>query len=419
MIEEGGMPSDDNITAKRALEALRSGVPNSESVLALGATQESLVARFNSLLCDSNQESTGRESGGMLIGGGFGSGKSHLLEYLAQIARTENFVVSKVVISKETPMHNPSVLFRAAIADAKVPGRPGFAINEIAEALDFESDNFAEFGKWLQTSGRSLDHRLAASLRLFEHYSGDEELVDKIIQFWAGEPFPISEMRKRLREAGWLEEYSLKSSKEIDLSLDRFIFISRLIQAAGYSGWVLLLDEVELIGRYAMIQRARSYAEVKRWMTKPKVDPRVPLVAVLTTVDDFEGEVLQAKDDYNQLPERLLSKQKLEYTQLAADARVGMNILAKHQIKIKAPDNAELDKTYHAIKSIHAEAFGWNPPDVVGLERLPSNRMRQYVRAWINEWDLTYLHPDYQPETTVSNLEIEYGEDRDISELSE
>lgn len=406
----------ESLTARLALEALRSGVPNSESVLALGTSQTEIVERFNSLLATAMEDSLTSALGGMLIGGGFGSGKSHVLEYLAQLARSQNFVVSKVVISKETPLHNPSVVFRAAVADARVPGRPGSAIDEIATSLDFDSDAYAEFYQWLHTSGGSLDHRLGASLRLFEHYSGDEELAEKVTQFWAGEPFPISEMRKRLREAGWLEDYALKATKEVALSRDRFVFVSRLMRAAGYSGWVVLIDEVELIGRYSLIQRARSYAEVKRWIEGFSTDLGARLVAVLTTVDDYEGEVLSGKDDYNKLPEKLLVKEKIEYTQLSAEARVGMKILANEQVALHPPDNAELDATYESIRRIHAEAFGWNPPEIAGLERLPSNRMRQYVRAWINEWDLIRLDPDYHPDTTVTPVEIDYCEDRDLVE---
>ena len=39
-----------------------------------------------------------------MIAGGFGAGKSHLLGYLQELALAENFIVSWVVISKETPL---------------------------------------------------------------------------------------------------------------------------------------------------------------------------------------------------------------------------------------------------------------------------------------------------------------------------
>ena len=53
-----------------------------------------------------------------------------------------------------------------------------------------------------------------------------------------------------------------------ELAWQRYSFILQLILAAGYSGWVLLVDEVELIGRYSIKQRARSYAEIARLMGK-------------------------------------------------------------------------------------------------------------------------------------------------------
>ena len=80
----------------------------------------------------------------MLIGGGFGSGKSHVLEHLAHLALSAGCVVSKVVISKETPLHDPAKVYRAAIESAKVPGRPGSAIDEIAEGVQFESSSYAD-----------------------------------------------------------------------------------------------------------------------------------------------------------------------------------------------------------------------------------------------------------------------------------
>ena len=416
MINDPEFSEDARQSARRAVEALRSGVPNGASVRALGTTQLHIVDRFEGLLRDTSKEASDRSAPGMIIKGGFGSGKSHLLEYLGEVALDRNFVVSKIVISKETQLHNTTSMFRAAIASAKVPQRSGTAVAEIASALNFDSSNYVNFYTWLHRPESKLDQRLCASLRLFQNYQGDDEFVEKITNFWAGEPYPIAEMRKRLREAGWLGDYSLRAAKEIDLSLDRFAFVSRLILAAGFSGWVLLIDEVELIGRYSLMQRAKSYAEIRRWVEGSKKYLDTPIISVLTTVDDFEGEVLIGKGDYIKVPQRLTAKDRLEETKLSIDAIAGMKILGSRQSELKSPDENELNATYEAIRKIHGTAYGWDPPHVSGLERLSSNRMRQYVRAWINEWDLIRLDPDYVPETTVSAVEIEYGEDDDLTQ---
>lgn len=37
--------------------------------------------------------------------------------------------------------------------------------------------------------------------------------------------------------------------------------------------------------------------------------------------------------------------------------------------------------------------------------------MRQYVRAWINAWDLVRLDPHYEPDTQIVEVTISYAED--------
>ena len=78
------------------------------------------------------------------------------------------------------------------------------------------------------------------------------------------------------------------------------------------------------------------------------------------------------------------------------------------------PDAAELGRAYAVLKALHGKAFGWQPLDVVGLERLSATRMRQYVRAWINEWDLVRLDPDYLPQTETAAVATGYAEDAEL-----
>jgi hypothetical protein len=65
-------------------------------------------------------------------------------------------------------------------------------------------------------------------------------------------------------------------------------------------------------------------------------------------------------------------------------------------------------------RALHADAFAWDPPDVAGLERLAATRMRQYVRAWINEWDLVRLDPTFQPQTEVVPVGTRYDEQPEL-----
>lgn len=411
--------ADRSLERRRALEALRAGVPNRDAVSALGSLQTDVEDRFTGLL-DAVRALPGPEpAGGMLIGGGFGSGKSHVLEHLAHRALEAGFVVSKVVISKETALHDPAKVLRAAVADAQLPDKPGAAIDEVAVGLRTDSDHYAELYRWVHRDDAPVDSRFAASLFLYEFARGDAEFADRIVQFWAGDRLPVADLRRRLKEAGAAATYRLAAAKERDLAVERFRFLPRLMQAAGYAGWVILLDEVELIGRYSLLQRAKSYAEVARWVRGDRDDPDAPLCAVLTTVDDFEAQVLVGKNDVELISKRLRMKGTAEHDLLAGQAEAGMRVIARDQVRLQPPDRDELDRTYAKLKEIHGQAYGWDPPDVEGLERLPSNRMRQYVRAWINEWDLRRLDPTYVPDISVADLVVDFSEDADLESTDE
>ncbi len=402
------------VQRRRALEALRAGVPNRDAVAALGSLQTGVEDRFTELLASVRSLPGDDPPGGMLIGGGFGSGKSHVLEHLAHLALDAGFVVSKVVVSKETALHDPAKVYRTAIDDARVPGRPGSAIDEIAVGLRTDSPEYADLYRWVHSDGAPVDSRFAASLFLYEYARGDAEFADRIVRFWAGERVPVADLRRRLKEAGASATYRLAAAKERDLAVQRFRFVPRLMRAAGYLGWVVLLDEVELIGRYSLLQRAKAYAEVARWIRGDRDDSGAPLCAVLTTVDDFEAQVLVGKNDVELIPKRLRMKGTAEHDLLATMAETGMRVIEREQVPLQPPDRDELDRTYAKLKEIHAEAYGWVPPDVEGLERLPSNRMRQYVRAWINGWDLRRLDPAYQPEIAASELVVDFTEDAEL-----
>ena len=395
---------------RRALEALRAGVPSRDAVSLLGSGQAEIEDRFLALV----ERAQAGAAAGMLLGGGFGSGKSHLLQHLGQLALNAGLAVSRVVISKETPLHDPVKVFRAAADSAVVPGRHGPAIAEAAAELDVDGPPYAELLRWAGSPAGDLNPRFAASLLLFARLRGrDEEYADALVRFWSGDPLAAPELRRRLKAHGQ-GLVSLPPVPARELGAQRLRFAARLLAAAGYPGWVVLFDEVELIGRYSLQQRAKSYAELARWVRGEHGAPGAPIAAVLAMTDDFEAAVLTGKNDRELVPARVRAKETSEAGELAARAETGMRIVETEMTLLTPPDAAELDAAYARLKDLHGVAFGWAPPDVPGLERLGATRMRQYVRTWINEWDLVRLDPDTRPDTMVVDVRSDYREDTDL-----
>jgi hypothetical protein len=287
-----------DVDFRRAIEALRNGVPNRDAVKVMGCVQPTVEKKFREQLeLAAGQLQKDKQVPGLLVTGDFGSGKSHLLEYLERLALSQNFVCSRVVISKETPLYDPVKVYRSAAESAVVPGLTGQAIQEMALKFRPNSKEYAEFERWCIRVESKLSPIFPATLLLHERLAGDPEMVERITSFWSGERLAVSDIRVGLKKVGLTSAFRLKAVKLRELALERFLFTSRLILGAGYRGWVLLLDELELVGRYSLLQRAKSYSELARWTGQLEGEQYPGLITVFAITADFETAVLGEKGD--------------------------------------------------------------------------------------------------------------------------
>jgi hypothetical protein len=397
---------------RRALEALRNGVPNRDAVRVMGCAQAEIEQRFRRNLEDSQEYlEKDKQSPGMLVSGGFGSGKSHLLEYLQHLALSEEFVCSKVVISKETPLSDPAKVFNAAIESAQVPGLSGQAVQEIASRFTHDAPEYAEFRRWCERRAEAISPLFIATVLLHEQLGGDPEIVEKIVGFWSGEPLRVAQIRRGLKQLGLDSIYRVKNVPARELALHRFAFIPRLILGAGYRGWVLLLDELELAGRYSLLQRAKSYAQLARFLGRLKGEQYPGLITVGAITDDFDAAVLDEKGDWLSIRPKLEAKNRDEYRGIAARAETGMRLIRREAIPLQPPGESHLREAYQRLKQVHAKAYGWVPPDVPMAELATTRRMRSHVRRWITQWDLHRLFPEADVRTEETELRPTYAED--------
>ncbi len=416
--EEDNSQAIGNVSHQRVIEALRSGVPNRDVVQALGSNQPEIEGKFNGLLQElGSRVATNTMAKGMLIAGGFGAGKSHLLESLQAVAIEHNVVCSPIVISKETPFYNVATLFRAAVESAIVPKKRGHALTEIATDLNFQSPQYSEFYGWAQQQqSGEVDARLAASLYLYEQMVNDPELSHRIIRFWSGDPLSNGEFKKYLKGCSLSTPYVFQKISAQELALQRFRFVSRLMVAAGYAGWVLLIDEAEIIARYSYKQRAKSYAEIARWTGTLEASRFPGLGSVVALTDDFQSVVLDEKGDREKV-ETSLSQPVAD--PVAQQAEHGIHVIDRDRLLLSPPYEKLVEETYQKVRGLHGSAYGWEPPDVTALDHLSSTRMREYVRGWITEWDLKRLTPDADIHIEVAALKQDYSEDIELEKVTE
>jgi hypothetical protein len=404
-----------DLTYRRAIEALRAGVPNRDAVRHLGTDQRAVEKKFVDSLGQIDAERrAGHQLPGLLIGGDFGAGKSHLLEWLQHVALEQNFAVSKVVISKEAPLNQPHRIFRTAMHSLRIPKLVG-GLEEVALQMHPDSASYVDMYRRIETPESGFDPLFYASLLVHERIK-DAEILSKMVAFWRGEKLNVAETRRSLKALGI--PMQLKQRRIADLALPRFRFAAELLAGAGYSGWVLLLDELELVAAFSLRARAQSYASLARLLGYAS-DGAVPgLFTVAAGTNDLATVLFEDRRDQDKIPQKLAER----LPDLMAAAQAGMDLLrpgSSARMDLVPQDQSALLRTHDKIRDLYETAYGWTPPDDSLELGERSARMRQYVRRWITRWDLMRLDPEYRPDIETQDYRPNLEEQPDLERTEE
>jgi hypothetical protein len=408
------MNAPSAIAKRNAIEALRAGVPNRAAIRLLGSGEAALREDFLHRLgrCDGAFR-IGEQVEGIILEGAFGAGKSHQLGYFAELAQQEKFVVSQVPISKETPLFDPARVFAAAARAAVVPGANDDVMTAVMTRLRPNTHPYDELEFWTTAEVRAghLSPLFAALLYLIPRRTTESDDHARMARFFAGAKLNVTIVKGWLRDAGAGKLFDLKPVREADLALQRIRFAPRLLRAAGFSGWCILLDEVELIGRYGPLQRGRSYAELARWLGSDH-DQRVPGVVTVAAVSDDIHDFLNEKRDDELIPPRL---EERGLHRQAAMAKKGLEWLERHQSKLSRPSEAGLERSLDLIAGFYHDAYDWPPPHIKIGQLTTSGSMRQYVKSWITTWDIERLYGE-TPQIEAGTIVTDYSESADIEQ---
>ncbi len=401
-----------NLTARIAIEALRAGVPNRAAVRLMGTDEPTLEQAFDEQLqLVWSDASIPRP--GLGIAGGFGSGKSHFLGFLAEIAHAQGFVVSRVVVSKETPLSDPSRVFEAAVRAAALPDRHDDAITGAMTILRQSKDKMAALETAVERAGDSLSPIFGALLFLMQRETLSPGFARQVERFLAGGKIRPADVKQAMASVGGARKFDLRLPSAAVLAEQRIHFLTALFHAAGYAGWCLLFDEVELIGRYTALRRALAYAWLATWLGLEGARRFPGIVAVYAITDDFVTAVIEERQDQVRLTDRLRVKERHHEARLAAAAmhHIAHSVRAR---RLRPPGPAELSRANLRLAGIYRDAYDWDPPLEDAQARTASRTMRQYIKGWITGWDMRRLTGD---DTRILTEEIasNYAEDESLS----
>jgi P-loop Domain of unknown function (DUF2791) len=187
------------VDERRAIESLRAGVPSGPAVKFLGSKQEAIISRFRSGIQNIAQENKSNTEG-FILGGEFGSGKSHMLEFLRQEGIKQNFAVSSITISKETPLSDLDLVYKAAIKELHLPDRRSGDLSEVVLKADQKSERYRDFVESVEDGILKVGPLFESTLHVHRRLENLDPFINEIEQFWSGGRISIAEIKQHLRQ---------------------------------------------------------------------------------------------------------------------------------------------------------------------------------------------------------------------------
>ncbi len=398
MNESDSIQAPFDIEARHMIEALRSGVPSRAVGKCFSEARPKVLRELSNRL---NGLRDGEKSSGMIISGKYGEGKTHLLNTVFNMASENHMVVSYLSLSKETPMDKLHLLYPKVIANTYLPRRlqPGFGqvFDSMTANSQLASEMISYAAKHLETD--KLYFLLRACLNTEDAEEKFQLLADLEGDFIANTA--LKQIYRRIFNQP--VKYNVTFSKTKHCA-DYFAFMSHFFTQLGYDGWVILIDEGELMGRLAKKGRLNAYRNMARFLF-----PGNEMESVFTLFAysaSYVEDVIIGKHDYENLEELYPMDQE--------PMRSVLNLISGTS-QLAPLTEKEIREILERIREIHARAYDWEPQ--VETERLLQASqnggylLRTRIRAAIELLDQLYQYGETGTATIGSVVEESYGEE--------
>ena len=382
------------------IESFRSGVPSRRVASRFPMGRERLLERVR----DEIRSLRSRGSQVVFVKANYGEGKTHLLHAIWDMALREECVVSLIILSKETPFDKLHRIYPKVIAGTYLPGSSQPGIEQLISDVRGGSQ---EAGEILGFAESNLHPKISAVLRNYIEGQTTDALY-RLYQDLAGE-FMRAQDLKAIHRLNFHETLKLGRFTVASDTWDYFRMVDALARLRGYSGWVLLIDEAELIGKLGAGARAKSYANINRFLS-PK-GGLANTLSVFTIATSFFPDVLDRLNDSAMASQWLRTRGLVEEAQ-HADEVLDKMVEAEALLPLS---EEQLAGVMEQIVSAHSKAYGWTPP-LDGKELLErileifparDTKLRTRIRAGI-QWLDHLLQYNEDPIFYVSDLVEEY-----------
>lgn len=387
----------DNYEAVGVVEALGSGVASRRLSAIFSYGREGLLEQVQQ---DLDAVAGGRNSRFLILRGDYGEGKTHCLNIIFNLAQERGFVVSFVVLSKETPFNRMDRVYPKVACATYLPG----AVEPGMEALlrDIRSGS-AISEEMLELARQELHPKIFHVLQ--NYFQANDPFHQYLLGGdLAGEWLPISQL-KSMHRLNFGRPAKIDRFKPSDHVWDYFRLMAHLIKKRGFAGWVILFDELELIGTLSLLARAHSFYNLSRFSFPQDAGALPSVYPVFSVASRFWSDALlrARRSDVDEIPARLIAKGDLPK---AEQAKRVLNSFLQDTVTLEALPKGDVRRCLSAVQDLHGRAYGWEPEadldDIMEATRYA--RLRTRIRYTLEYLDLKYLYRE-EPAVKTTSLE--------------
>lgn len=288
-----------------------------------------------------------QKSGGKIIAGKYGEGKTHLLNTVFNLASANNMVVSYVSLSKETPMDKLYLFYQKVIQNTYLPRhqQPGF-MHEVENI----SANSPAANEMLLYAAKQLE--TGKLYFLLRSYLNTEDSDEKFIlqADMEGDFIANSSLKKTYRRIfNQPAKYNTNFTKTKHCA-DYFKFMSHLFLQMGYHGWVILVDETELMGRLGKKARLNAYKNMAGFLLPERCPESTYTLFALSA--SYSEDIIEGKHEYGNLEDIFADQPEPFHTVL--------DLLSEAE-QLQPLTQNEINDILLKIQEFHGQAYGWTP----------------------------------------------------------
>lgn len=393
-----------DMEARHVIEALRSGIPSR----AVGQYFSEARPRIMKEISDEMDKvwDTGKSSG-KIIAGKYGEGKTHLLNTVFNLAHSNNMVVSYLSLSKETPFDKLYLLYQKLVNNTYLPKRlqPGFI-----QELEKMTPNSPLAGEMQLYGAKELEtDKLYYLLRSYLNTEDQDEKF--LLQADLEGDFIANAALRKIYHRIFQQraKFSVNFSKTKH-AMDYFDFLSHLFVQMGYSGWVILFDETELIGRLGKKTRLKAYKNMAEFLLPGgRLESTYTMFALGAS---YVEDVVEAKHEFETLSETYPDDQEPMHTVLE---------LISSAEQLQPLTKEEIHEILEKLQVFHGRAYGWEPKvsteEMAKATQSGGYLLRTKIRAAIEYLDQMYQYGQAQ-EAAIGQMDTESFEE-EVPSLSQ